>query len=65
MRLVFKGGGVVDADVTSFQTASDLAGEITSLTWKTPENPQVKLVDINVGDLSAVFSVFGEGEVPA
>lgn len=58
MRIVFKGGAVVDCDVVSFQTGSNpLTGEITRLKWKSAENPRVKLSDLNVDQVAAVYAV--------
>lgn len=58
MRLVFKGGAVVDADVTEFSTGHHpLTGEITKLSWKSPEGARVKLSNINVDQLAAVLRV--------
>jgi hypothetical protein len=58
MRIVFKGGAVVDCDVDSFKTASSpITGQVTELTWKTADSPQVKPVDINVDQVAAVYAV--------
>lgn len=57
MRIVFKGGAVVDCDVISFETASDFGGQISRLQWKTPANPQVKLSDVNVDQVAAVYAI--------
>lgn len=66
MRLVFKGGAVVDVDTDEFTVTRDPLGSggLTRLGWTTPREFEVKLSWVNLGELAAVVHVVetGDGE---
>lgn len=65
MRLVFKGGAVLDVDVEEYSvTRSNFTGELMRLDWTLPDRRpgMVALKRVELGEVAAVATVWEEGD---
>jgi hypothetical protein len=57
MQIIFKGGAQVTVDVIEFVIKRNAMGELSSVQWTNPANPEAKLNYLDASEVAAVVTL--------